>query len=124
MPRALRIEPKHRIVAQALSQGTTIEQALLLAGYSAKTARQGRRRIPKAVLEAVLEQHNDPQRLLYERLTNDAEALEAQLLGSIYHGMVTGQGAGVALARALAGRSIARAVSVRTRMHPISMRPS
>jgi hypothetical protein len=91
----------HRRVKDALLSGSSIYDALRVAGYSPKQARKGRAAIPAAVFALMTEEELLAYESLGKKLLKNKKELECCIVGFIYEKMILGRNDGVKAARLL-----------------------
>lgn len=91
----------HRRVKDALLSGSSIYDALRVAGYSPKQARKGRAAIPSAVFALMTREELLAYESLGSGVLKDKKKLECCIMGFIYEKMLFGRNDGVKAARLL-----------------------
>lgn len=109
-PRPIIVTDRHRIAAKAISEGRTLKDAMLEAGYSPSVAERGHAGLTRGIRQALIDMGQGKRfAMMGKQLRQYPERLHNAIVGSLYDAMVNPRSKGVNAAKALGNHKIVNA---------------
>ena len=108
--RPIIVTDRHRIAAKAISDGKSIYDAMLEAGYSPSVAKRGHAGITRGIRQALVDMGNGKRfAMMGKQLRRDPERLHDAVVGALYDASVNPRSKGVNAAKALGNHRLVNA---------------